>query len=218
MVNPQFFESEIIYIKKKRFMRTTIIIISAYIAAQMLSDIASLKIIVILGLSMDAGTLVYPFTFTLRDLVHKKVGISGARVVIVVAAVINLLMAGLFWLVSEIPGDPEVGVQAAFATVLAPVWRIVIASIIAEVVAEMIDTEVYRIWIERVTRRYQWARVLSSNAVSIPIDSAIFCSIAFGGVLPTHVVVAIFFSNLIIKSIVTVVSIPGIYLVKEDAR
>jgi len=196
-------------------MTTTIIVIAAYIAAQMLSDVASLKIIVFLGLSMDAGTLVYPFTFTIRDLVHKQIGASGTRVLIIVAAVINLIMAGLFWLVARLPGDPTVGPQNEFTTVLAPVWRIVIASIIAEVIAEFIDTEVYRWWVERITRRYQWARVLLSNAVSIPVDSALFCSIAFYGTMPVGVVWAIFLSNVIIKAVVTFVSIPGIYLVKE---
>jgi len=194
---------------------TTIIVIAAYIAAQMLSDVTSLKIIVFLGLSMDAGTLVYPFTFTIRDLVHKKIGASGTRVLIIVAALINLIMAGLFWLVSRLPGDPTVGSQQEFTTVLAPVWRIVIASIIAEVIAEFIDTEVYRWWVERITRRYQWVRVLLSNTVSIPVDSALFCSIAFYGTMPVAVVWAIFFSNVIIKAVVTLISIPGIYLIKE---
>jgi uncharacterized PurR-regulated membrane protein YhhQ (DUF165 family) len=71
-------------------------VIAAYIAAQMMSDVASLRIVLFLGLSMDAGTFVYPITFTLRDLVHKAVGAHGARVLIVTAAVINLVMAGLF--------------------------------------------------------------------------------------------------------------------------
>ena len=46
-----------------------IIVISAYIAAQMMADISSLRIIMIAGLSMDAGTLIYPLTFTLRDMI-----------------------------------------------------------------------------------------------------------------------------------------------------
>ena len=37
------------------------------------------KITEVAGFSMDAGTLVYPFTFTLRDLVHKTVGAKAAR-------------------------------------------------------------------------------------------------------------------------------------------
>ena len=66
----------------------------AYVAAQMMADIASLKIITIMGRAVDAGTLVYPFTFTLRDLVHKLAGKQVARALIFTAAAINLLMAG----------------------------------------------------------------------------------------------------------------------------
>ena len=57
---------------------------------------------------------------------------------------------------------------------LAPLWRITIASIIAEVVSELVDTEVYHWFVRRVTTRHQWARVAVSNAVSIPIDNVLF--------------------------------------------
>ena len=196
-------------------MIRAIVVSSAYIAAQMLADVASLKIVLFFGLSMDAGTFVYPITFTLRDLVHKTVGAKAARVLIVAAAVINLVMAGLFWLVSRMPGDPAVGPQAEFAAVLSPVWRIVIASIVAEVVAELVDTEIYRLWIERVTRRYQWMRVLTSNAVSVPLDSIIFSWGAFGGALPVPVVWGIVLSNVLVKGATTLLSLPLIYVVPE---
>ena len=62
---------------------------SAYVAAQMLADVSSLKITEVAGFSMDAGTLVYPFTFTLRDLVHKVAGKQVARALIVAAAAVN---------------------------------------------------------------------------------------------------------------------------------
>ena len=86
---------------------------------------------------------------------------------------------------------------------------------LTEIVAELIDTEGYRLWVEKVTVRYQWARVLISNAFSIPIDSLIFVWIAFGGVLPAAVVWSIFVSNVLIKGATTLISLPGIYLVKE---
>jgi uncharacterized integral membrane protein (TIGR00697 family) len=194
------------------------IVSAAYVAFQMLADIASLRIVMIAGFSIDAGTFVYPFTFTLRDMVHKTAGIRAARVLIIAAAVLNLVMAGLFWLTSILPPDMAVGPQKEFGIVLSPVWRIVFASITAEIVAEMIDTEGYRLWVEKVTRRYQWARVLVSNAFSIPIDSLIFVWLAFGGVLPTAVVWSIFVSNVIIKGLTTLISIPGIYLVKERSQ
>ncbi|HIE57335.1 MAG TPA: VUT family protein [Anaerolineales bacterium] len=191
------------------------IVIAAYAAFQMMADIASLRIVTIAGFSVDAGTFVYPFTFTLRDLVHKTAGIRVARALIITAAVLNLIMALLFWLTSILPPDMTIGPQKEFGMVLSPVWRIVFASIVAEVISELIDTEGYRLWVERVTHRYQWARVLVSNAVSVPVDSLIFVWLAFGGVMPNAVVWSIFVSNVLIKGGTTLISLPGIYLVKE---
>ncbi len=192
-----------------------IVLVSIYIAAQLLSDIASLKIALIAGFSIDAGTLIYPLTFTIRDLVHKRLGIQAARTVIVLAAGINLFMALFFQLAAWLPQDPAWGLGKQFAAILGPVWRIVIASIAAEVISEFIDTEIYHLWQSRITRRYQWMRVLSSNAVSVPVDSLIFCWGAFGFTLPHDVVWSIVAANIIVKGLVTLVSLPSIYLVKE---
>ena len=197
-------------------MTAVVIVSAAYVAAQMMADIASLRIVTLFGLSVDAGTLVYPFTFTLRDMVHKVAGIKAARVLIITAAVINLLMAGVFWIASILPPDMAVGSQLEFGQVLSPVWRIVFASIVAEVLAELIDTEGYKLWVERVTKRYRWMRVLVSNAISIPIDSMIFAWLAFGGVLPGTVVWSIVLANILLKGAVTLISLPGIYLVRSQ--
>ncbi|MCP4542565.1 MAG: queuosine precursor transporter [Chloroflexi bacterium] len=198
-----------------------ITIVAAYVAAQMLSDVLSLKIALVAGWSIDVGTVIYPFTFTLRDLIHKSLGRAAARTVIITAAIINLLMAGLFvfavWLP---PNTAEWPLQAEFAAVLTPVWRIVVASIVAEIVSEFTDTEIYHLWNTRVTAnlrfaRYQWTRVLVSNAISVPLDSLIFCWGAFAGLLPAATVWSIFWSNVLVKGAVTLLSLPGIYLVPE---
>jgi len=198
----------------QRTLNTIVILVGAYLAAQIFADITSLRIVLIAGFSIDAGTLVYPFTFTLRDLVHKVAGVHVARTLIFLAAGLNIAMAALFWLVAQLPADPAVGAQLEFATVLAPVWRIVFASILAEVVSELLDTEAYRLWGRRFGNRYQWGRVLVSNAVSVPVDSAVFVVGAFAGVLPADVVLSIFAANVLLKSAVTLVSLPGIYAVK----
>jgi queuosine precursor transporter len=192
------------------------VVSSLYVAAQMLADIASLRILSLGGLSVDGGTLVYPFTFTLRDMVHKVAGISTARALIFTAAIVNLAMALLFLAVSALPADPSVGPQLEFSAVLAPVWRIVIASIVAEVVAELIDGEVYQAWVNRHADRWQWMRVLTSNAISVPLDSVLFSVLAFGWVLPWPVVWSIALANVLIKFGVTVISMPWIYLVRGE--
>jgi len=198
-----------------KFLSTAILVAVFYVAAQMMADIGSLRIVMIAGFSIDAGTFIYPLTFTLRDMVHKVAGIKIARMLILAAAGINLVMALFFKIVAVLPPDLTVGPQSEFSKVLAPVWRIVGASIIAEVIGELIDTEGYRFWVEKVTQKHHWARVLVSNALSIPVDSFIFSFLAFWGIMPTAVVMSIFFSNMIIKGITTLISIPGIYLVPE---
>ena len=196
--------------------RAIAVVSSFYVAAQMMADIASLRILTIGGLSVDGGTLVYPFTFTLRDMVHKAGGIATARALIFTAAIINLLMALLFLVVSALPPDMSVGLQAEFGAVLSPVWRIVVASIVAEVISELIDGEVYQAWVKRYSDRWQWMRVLSSNAISVPLDSILFSVLAFGWMLPWSVVWSIALANVLIKFGVTLISMPWIYMVRGD--
>jgi uncharacterized integral membrane protein (TIGR00697 family) len=187
--------------------------ISAYVAAQMLSDIASLKIGVVAGLAVDMGTFIYPVTFTLRDLVHKLTGKKNAQALILACGAINLFMAAYLLIIARLPSDPSWGLGTEFATVLTPVWRIVLASIVAEVVSELVDTEIYHWFVNRVTTRFQWARVLISNSVSIPVDNAIFTLGAFAVSLPLTTVGQIFLMNLFVKYLMTLVSLPMIYLV-----
>lgn len=206
--------------REERSTLTSVAVVSAvYIAAQIFSDIASLRIVVIAGFSVDAGTMVYPLTFTLRDLVHKTGGIRTARALVLCAAAVNLFMAGFFILVARLTPDANVGPQLEFGAVLAPtswaLWRIVIASIVAEVASELLDGEVYQFWVCRMGRGRQWMRVLVSNAFSVPLDSAVFCALAFAGRMPFAVVVSIFAANVLAKGIITLGSLPMIYLVRE---
>ena len=97
------------------------------------------------------------------------------------------------------------------------------AAIIAELVSELVDTEIYHLFVSRVTTRYQWLRVLVSNSVSVPIDNLLFVLIAFspfaflGAQLVDSwaVAVEIFLFNLLVKYGVTLVSMPLIYLTPD---
>lgn len=201
--------------RANELLPSTVFVVVLYVAAQMLADIGSLQIVLLAGFSIDAGTFIYPLTFTLRDMVHKVAGIKIARLLILTAAGVNIFMALFFRFIAWLPPDLAVGPQAAFGELLSPVWRIVMASIVAEVISELIDTEGYRIWVEKITTRHQWARVVFSNAISIPVDSFLFSFLAFWGTMSSSIVFSIFVSNMIIKGLTTLISIPGIYLVKE---
>lgn len=197
--------------------RIAVIVVAAYIAAQMLSDIASLKIGVVGGLSVDMGTFIYPITFTLRDVVHKLLGKRNTRVLIITAGVVNLLMSAYLMWTTKVPEDPMWGLNDEYAAILGPVWRIVIASIAAELVSELIDTEIYHLFVTRITTRFQWARVLISNSVSVPVDNLIFAVGAFGFTLPWSVVWDIFLINLLVKYGITLLSLPLIYVSPSES-
>jgi uncharacterized integral membrane protein (TIGR00697 family) len=197
---------------------STIIVCAVYVSAQLLSNIASLQIVLFAGLSFDAGTFIYPITFTLRDLAHKVLGLKGVRVLIITAVVINLFMSLFFWFVSTLKPDAIAGSSEIWDKVLSPVWRITIASVLSQLISEMADTEVYRLWVDKITKRYEWMRVLISNSVSVPLDSFTFAFMAFYGSMPIESVWGIFWANVIIKMLVTLVSLPFIYFVKEKGN
>lgn len=209
----------------RRFMTVAVVLISTYLAVQMISDIASLKIGLVAGLAVDLGTFLYPVTFTLRDLVHKALGKKAARSLVIAAGAINLAMSAYLAFTTIVPPDPSWPLNEAWVQVLGPVWRIVIASILAEVIAELTDTEVYHRLAgsveSRFGQRHQWLGVLGSNAISIPLDNLIFCVLAFGIDLPGSpglgfdATLQIFLFNLAVKFGMTLLSLPGIYLVKR---
>ncbi len=189
-----------------------VLLAGVYIGAQMLSDIASLKIGLVAGLAVDMGTFIYPITFTMRDLVHKALGKRAAQTIVLTAAGVNVFMALYLWGAALVPPAPDWPLQGQFQSVLAPVWRIVLASIMAEVVSELIDTEVYS-WYVRRTRHHQWGRVLLSNLIAVPVDNLIFCIGAFAWSLPWSAVWQIFLANLVVKFVASSVGTPLIYLI-----
>ncbi|MCR4962618.1 MAG: queuosine precursor transporter [Firmicutes bacterium] len=202
--------------EQQRRIRHILIVSVLYIAMIIYSNLGSLRILAVGALAVDGGTLLYPFTFTMRDVLHKKAGKSIAQLVILLSAAVNLALFAFVWLVSVLPADPTAGDQSAYALVLTPGFRLVIGSIAASTIAEWIDTQVYARVYRRYGKKKQWLRVLASNGVSIPIDTLIFLLIAFYGRYPLPVLVSMFWMNLIIKYLVSSVSFGSVYLVKDD--
>ncbi|MBW5396528.1 queuosine precursor transporter [Brachyspira pilosicoli] len=194
----------------------SIIIIGSYIACQMISNIASVKIANVLNLAVDGGTFLYPLAFTIRDMAHKTIGKKNTQKLIIVSAIINIFTPIYFYIVSNIPADSSWQFNEAFQLTLSPVLRIAIASIVGSTIAELVDTEIYHFFVTKITKRYQWLRVLISNAFSIPVDNLLFVVIAFYGALPFDALLGIFIFNFFVKYAVTIVSVPMIYLVKEN--
>lgn len=203
------------YNEKNNLSFLTILIICSYIACQMISNISSVKIANVLSLAVDGGTFLYPLAFTIRDMAHKTIGKKNTQKLIIVSAIINIFTPIYFYIISQIPADKSWEFDEAFKTTLSPVIRISIASIIASTLSEFVDTEIYHFFVSKITKKYQWLRVLISNAFSIPVDNFLFVAIAFFYVLPINALIGIFIFNFFVKYAVTIISVPMIYLVKE---
>ncbi len=203
------------YNEKNNLSFLTILIICSYIACQMISNISSVKIANVLSLAVDGGTFLYPLAFTIRDMAHKTIGKKNTQKLIIVSAIINIFTPIYFYIISQIPADKSWEFDEAFKMTLSPVIRISIASIIASTLSEFVDTEIYHFFTTKITKRYQWLRVLISNAFSIPVDNFLFVTIAFFKVLPINALIGIFIFNFFVKYAVTIISVPMIYLVKE---
>ena len=120
------------------------------------------------------GTVFFAATFTFRDRVHH-------------------LSASRAWVYRMIAWCAVANVVAATAT--ATPMRYIVASFTAIVLAEGADTEVYH----RLRERSWAARVLASNAVSVPVDTVVFVSIAFAGSLPFRDIREIFVNDVLWK-------------------
>ena len=134
----------------------------AYVAVVAVSNLLVDKFIDLgaFGL-LSAGTITFGITFTIRDLAHQasvRAGLGRRPIVLMigVAAVVNVAVA----MATNTPA------------------RFLVASFLAILISEGIDTEIYH----RLRTRSWLVRVLSSNAVSVPLDSSIFTVVAFLGV------------------------------------
>ena len=61
---------------------SAVVAVGAYVGAQVIANVTSVKIGSTFGRAVDMGTFVYPITFTLRDVVHKALGKRLARTVV----------------------------------------------------------------------------------------------------------------------------------------
>lgn len=185
---------------------------SLYVSTQLISNVLSTKIALLpfINLPIDGGTVIYPLTFTLRDFVHKTLGKAASRQIVVFAAGMNGVMALLFILISKMAPDPTWPYQEAYEHILLPVFRITLASIVAQIISELVDTEIF----SRIYRRFSDIRAsFVSNAIALCVDSIAFSLIAFVGSLPIGVVGQIIFTNILVKLLMSIVVSPAIRFV-----
>ena len=151
-----------------RNLHILILVSVAYVAAQMVADISNLRDLTLFGFGVSAFSIAYPLTFTLRDMAHKLAGPHVARTLIFAAAAIYVIAQAFFAIIAGLPPEMSPEESVAIGTLLSPELRFLLAAVVASVVSQLVDTEIYTRWLDRFGGERQWGRVLVSNAISIP--------------------------------------------------
>lgn len=187
-----------------------------FVAATMVANIMSLRMIAPFGIVVDAGALLYPVTFVLRDVLHRNAGLQAANRAVTASVVCNIAMFALFALVAALPADMATGPQTEFGRVLVPGALIVAGSVVGQFVSERLDGRIYHaIWKDGAGSAVR--AMLVSNLVTIPIDSVLMCGIAFGFTVPLASVALTTASNVVIKYLVMAVSVAAVAAMEKKA-
>lgn len=184
--------------------------VGLYVACELIANVTAIKPVVVGPLVVPAAVFIYALTFTLLDVIHERLGKRGARRAVATAFCANLLLAVYTQLTVWAPAPAFFDADAAVARVLGATPRVVGASLVAYLVSALIDAEIFAWWRTRVGG-FRWLRVLASNAVSTAVDSALFVTLAFAGVLPVGPLVL---GQYVVKMAVTLASLPLIYAVR----
>lgn len=205
-----------INIKDVKMGRLAILSIVAYAIIAIASDLFANKMLNIGGLTLAGGILLIPFSFTIRDLIHKLIGFENTKKVVWITALVNLGVAALLIVLDMLPAAVP-GMQESWHAIMGASWRVILASFLAQLLSDLSNTYVYE-WIYRkMGDKALWFRTLASNLPATILDSAVFSFIAFLGVLPINVVIASIISSTIVKYVISILSTPMVYL-NEKAK
>ncbi len=154
------------------------VLTSLYVAVVVSAQVGANKIVDVpwTDLTAPGGTYLIGIALSLIELAHRtaptrREGFVNAQVMVACGFVASALLAAYLAVLDRM--SPE---DALFDR-LAGTWRIVLGSLVAFAVSETIDNSLGA-WLR--DRVHDAARVVATNAVSVPLDSVVFLLAAFG--------------------------------------
>ncbi len=178
-----------------------------------------------LSFNLTCGVLLWPLEFVMTDVVNEFYGPKAVRRISLIAvalisyAYIMFFMAmhtapAGFWLTSNTSsGVPDM--QAAFSGVFGQGMRIIIGSLVAFLISQMIDVTIFHKIKKLTGEKHVWLRSTGSTIVSQLVDSYLVLFIAFAGKFTWQEILAIGMVNYTYKFIMAVGLTPLIYLMEK---
>ncbi|WP_461208354.1 queuosine precursor transporter [Desulfocurvus sp. DL9XJH121] len=164
--------------------RAHALLLALFTGGLVCAALISSKIITVCGVTVPAGVLAYSLTFAASDVVGEVWGRERAGEMVLAGFAALVMTSALSWLAVAWPSASFWDGQHAFARVVGSTPRIVAASLAAYAVSQTHDVWLFHLLKNRTHGRHLWLRNNLSTMVSQGLDSAIFVTVAFYGILP----------------------------------
>lgn len=129
---------------------------------------------------LSAGIIPFPVTFILTDLLNEFYGKQGARFVTFVGFGMSILVFLLLLAGSVLPVDSRtVMPQNVYQSVFELYSGMFVASLIAYLIAQLLDIQIFQIFRSITRHRFIWLRATGSTVISQLFDSLVITFIAF---------------------------------------
>ena len=187
-----------------------LIVACLFVTCLIVSNILAAKLAVIFGLILPAAVILFPVSYILGDVLTEVYGYGRARQVIWLGFACNLLAVVFIALAGALPAL-EADAQAAYQRILGQTPRILAASFIAYLVGEFVNAYVLARLKVATGGRMLWLRTIGSTLIGQALDSAIFMTVAFAGILSAGELAAAAVAQWLFKSAYEAAATPLTY-------
>lgn len=207
----------------KKSERNLVIVNGVFLTSLLIANVVSSKIVHFCGLTVPAAIVAYPITFLMTDVIGEIWGKAEANKTVWLGFICQCISLLLIWLAMLLPVAPFADNQAEFVSVLGSSLRVVCASMVAYLFSQSWDVWLFHKIRDAYiadfgsTRGGRWLWNNASTLTSQIIDTAIFITGAFYGVVPN--IVNMILSQYIVKAIYALLdTIPFYLLTNQSGR
>jgi uncharacterized integral membrane protein (TIGR00697 family) len=169
-------------------------------------------------LTLTVGMIPFPLTFLLTDVLNEFYGKGATRFVTLVGLAMALFSYAVIYISIAIPISPLTqapdwkGVtDSAFNNVFGGSQRMLMASLVAYIIGQLVDISVFHALKQATGHRYLWLRSTGSTVVSQLVDTLAIQTVAWWGLLPVGKVIPIALTSYGVKLFVAISLTPFIY-------
>ena len=157
-----------------------------FVTVLIISNIVAVKLVTIGPLVVTAAIVLFPISYIVADVLTEVYGYAVARRTIWIGFMCNVVAVLAIVVGGLIPPAPFWEQQAAYDAILGYSVRLLLASFVAYLGGEFLNAFVLAKLKVRTAGRHLWLRTISSTVVGQAVDSALFVTVAFVGVLPAE--------------------------------